>query len=77
MKSRRVCKLVSVFLSYLQGLGRVRRRNYVFVWYIGDHEPPPLHVFKYRRLIIKWDVLNNRPLEGAFESLERLRDEDQ
>ena len=43
-------------------MGKVRRGNYIFIWYIGDHTPP--HVYRDGRLIVKWDLLNEAALFG-------------
>jgi hypothetical protein len=73
-------------------MGKVRRHGYVFTWYVGDHLPVHIHVYKDGRLICRWRLFDEMELtgkasakirkaiaelrnEGAFESLERLRDE--
>lgn len=45
-------------------MGKVRRGNYIFIWYIGDHTPPHVHVYRDGRLIVKWDLLNEAALFG-------------
>lgn len=45
-------------------MGKVRRGNYIFIWYIGDHSPPHVHVYRDGRLILKWDLLNEAALFG-------------
>lgn len=35
-------------------MGKIRRGNYVFISWIGDHGNH-VHVFKDRRLVVKWD----------------------
>ena len=43
---------------------RIRRGGYVFVTWIGDHAPLHVHVFRDGRLILKWNLEKNLPMEG-------------
>ncbi len=49
-------------------MGKVRRGNYIFIWYIGDHTPPHVHVYRDGRLVVKWDLLNEAPLFGQINA---------
>jgi len=46
-------------------MGKIRRGNYVFVTYVGDHSPRHVHVYKDRKLVVKWDLESACEMEGA------------
>ena len=52
-------------------MGKIRRGNYIFVWFIGDHSPPHIHVYRNTSLVLKWDLTGNRAMAGAINA--RLR----
>lgn len=43
---------------------KVRRGNYVFLTWIGDHSPQHVHVYRNAKLVVKWDLENWLPMEG-------------
>ncbi len=43
---------------------KVRRGNYVFLSWVGDHGPRHVHVYKDRKLVVKWDLDNWKPMRG-------------
>lgn len=45
-------------------VGKVRRGNYVFVTWAGDHTPYHVHVYREGRLVLKWDLDNDLPMKG-------------
>ncbi|MDD5092711.1 MAG: hypothetical protein PHQ23_17570 [Candidatus Wallbacteria bacterium] len=45
-------------------MGRIRRQGFVFVTWKGDHSPYHVHVFRNRRLVLKWDLDNDLPMWG-------------
>jgi len=45
-------------------MGKIRRGNYVFVSWIGDHGHH-VHVFSEGRLIVKWDLDNGTSMQGV------------
>ncbi len=45
-------------------VGRVRRGNYIFVDWKGDHAPRHVHVYKDSKLVVKWDLENGLPMKG-------------
>jgi len=45
-------------------MGKVRRGNYVFLTWKGDHSPRHVHVYRDSRLVVKWDLENSQPMEG-------------
>ena len=46
-------------------MGKVRRGGYIFVWWKSDHGPRHLHVYRRGRLVVKWDLDNDKPMVGA------------
>lgn len=45
-------------------MGKIRRGNYVFVTWKGDHCPWHVHVYQDGRLVVKWDLDNHLPMKG-------------
>lgn len=45
-------------------VGKVRRGNYVFVSWIGDHAPRHVHVYRDGLPVVKWDLESWRPMKG-------------
>jgi hypothetical protein len=45
-------------------MGKVRRGNYVFLAWIGDHSPRHVHVYRNSKLVVKWDLENWLPMGG-------------
>jgi len=45
-------------------MGKVRRGNYVFLAWIGDHARRHVHVYRNSKLVVKWDLENWLPMEG-------------
>jgi hypothetical protein len=45
-------------------MGKIRRGNYLFVTWKGDHGPRHVHVYRDARLIVKWDLENGKPMKG-------------
>jgi hypothetical protein len=59
---------------------KVRRGNYVFLAWIGDHAPRHVHVYRNSKLVVKWDLENWLPMEGKanrklLELIEELNKE--
>jgi len=59
---------------------KIRRSGYVFISWKGDHSPRHVHVYRDRRLVVKWDLDNERPMKGrasrrVIELIEQLREE--
>jgi hypothetical protein len=57
-------------------MARFRRGGYVFVTWIGDHEPRHVHVFRDGKLVVKWDLDNDLPMEGSASARIRRLIED-
>jgi hypothetical protein len=55
---------------------KLRRGNFIFVSWIGDHSPRHVHVYKDRRLVVKWDLENWAAMKGepTRRILEHIRD---
>jgi hypothetical protein len=45
-------------------VGKVRRGDYVFITWAGDHTPRHVHVYRKGRLILKWDLESDLPMKG-------------
>jgi hypothetical protein len=45
-------------------LGKVRRGNYVLLYWKGDHGPRHVHVYKDGKLVLKWNLDDNQPMKG-------------
>lgn len=43
---------------------KLRRGNYIFVTWKGDHSPYHVHVYRDGRLVAKWDIENWQPMKG-------------
>jgi hypothetical protein len=52
-------------------VSKIRRGNYIFVGWIGDHTPRHVHVYRDGRLVVKWDLDNWLPMSGTAST--RLR----
>ena len=44
---------------------KIRRGNYVFLAWVGDHRPRHVHVYRDGKLVVKWDLENWRPMKGS------------
>ncbi|NOZ09940.1 MAG: DUF4160 domain-containing protein [Gammaproteobacteria bacterium] len=54
-------------------MGKIRRGNYVFLTWKGDHSPRHVHVYRESKLVVKWDLENGQAMEGkANRSLLQL-----
>ena len=45
-------------------MGKIRRDNYVFLTWIGDHSPRHVHVYRDGKLVLKWDLDAWLPMKG-------------
>jgi hypothetical protein len=45
-------------------MGKLRRGGYIFIWWIGDHSPRHVHVYRNGKLIVKWDLDNKKAMKG-------------
>ena len=61
-------------------MGKIRRGNYVFVFWAGDHPPRHVHIYRDGRLLLKWDLEHDKPMKGEvsqriFRYINELRRE--
>ena len=45
-------------------MGKVRRGNFVFLSWKGDHSPRHVHVYRSGRLVLKWNLDDRVPMKG-------------
>jgi hypothetical protein len=45
-------------------VGKIRRGNYTFVTWSGDHAPYHVHVYRQGSLVLKWDLENDCAMAG-------------
>lgn len=45
---------------------KLRRGNIIFITHVGDHRPRHVHVYKDYRELGKWDLEENRVMEGKL-----------
>lgn len=54
-------------------MGKIRRGNYVFVFWKGDHLPRHVHVYRDSSLLVKWDLDNGLAMWGkATKQIRKL-----
>ena len=46
-------------------MGKIRRGNYVFITWKGDHGPRHVHVYRDGRLVVRWNLETDGPIKGA------------
>jgi len=61
-------------------VGKIKRGNFIFVTWIGDHAPRHIHVYKDKTLVLKWDLENELPMKGKatkriLKLIEELQEE--
>ncbi len=44
---------------------KIRRGNYIFLAWAGDHSPRHIHVYRDKKLIVKWDLDAWQPMKGT------------
>ncbi len=45
-------------------MAKLRRRGFIFLTWKGDHGPRHVHVYRGGRLVLKWDLDNEKAMEG-------------
>jgi len=45
-------------------VGKYRRGGYVFITWKGDHPPRHVHVYRDNKLVVKWDLDNQKAMRG-------------
>ena len=46
-------------------MGKIRRGGYIFITWKGNHTPRHVHVYRESRLVVKWDLENNKSMKGS------------
>ena len=46
-------------------MSKIRRGNFIFLTWIGDHSPYHVHVYKDQNLVVKWDLENGLAMKGT------------
>lgn len=47
---------------------KIRRGNYVFLSWKGDHSPRHIHVYRNGKLVLKWNLDDSVPMKGKPDS---------
>ncbi len=47
-------------------MGKIRRGGYVFITWLGDHDPWHVHVFKDGKEVLKWNLEAQVVIEGKI-----------
>lgn len=45
-------------------MAKIRRGGYVFIAWVGDHDPKHVHVFKNGKEVLKWNLEARVAIEG-------------
>jgi len=45
-------------------MAKLRRGGFIFLTWKGDHGPRHVHVYRGGRLVLKWDLDNEKAMEG-------------
>ena len=45
-------------------MGKIKRGGYVFITWVGDHDPNHVHVFKKGKEVLKWNLEAQVVIEG-------------
>jgi hypothetical protein len=61
-------------------VAKIRRANYVFLTWIGDHSPRHVDVYRDGKLVLKWNLdasvpMRGRPTAKLIRLIEALRKE--
>ena len=47
-------------------MGKIRRKNYVFLTWKGDHSPRHVHVYRDSKFVVKYDLENRQVMKGRI-----------
>lgn len=45
-------------------MGKIRRGNFLFIFWEGDYSPRHVNVYREGRLVVKWDLENDKSMQG-------------
>jgi hypothetical protein len=52
---------------------KIRRGNFIFLGWVGDHSPRHVHVFRDDKLLVKWDLEHGCEMKGtASKQIQRF-----
>ena len=46
-------------------MGKQRRGGYIFITWKSDHPPRHVHVYRDGKLVVKWDLDNQKAMKGT------------
>jgi len=46
-------------------MSKIKRGGHVFLGWKGDHSPRHVHVYRDGKLVVKWDLDNDLPMQGS------------
>ena len=46
-------------------MGKHRRGGFIFITWKSDHPPRHVHVYRDGKLVVKWDLDNQKPMKGS------------
>jgi len=65
----RIFDLASVSIGgNISAVTKIRRGNYVFLSWKGDHSPRHVHVYRDGKLVLKWNLDDSVPMKGKPDS---------
>lgn len=47
-------------------MGKLKRGNYLFITWKGDHDPKHVHVYRNGKEILKWNLENQAIIRGKL-----------
>ena len=50
-------------------MGKIKKGGYVFLSWVGDHAPRHVHVYRSRKLVLKWDLENWKSMKGTASKI--------
>ncbi|MBM3788926.1 MAG: DUF4160 domain-containing protein [Acidobacteria bacterium] len=61
-------------------MAKIRRGGYVFLFWKSDHPPRHVHVYRDGKLVVKWDLDNEKAMRGyapkkVLELMQQLQSE--
>ncbi|MEK7378339.1 MAG: DUF4160 domain-containing protein [Candidatus Binatota bacterium] len=45
-------------------MGKIKRGGYVFITWVGDHDPKHVHVFREGKEVLKWNLEAEVAIDG-------------
>ena len=57
-------------------MGKIKRGNYLFITWKGDHDPRHVHVFQNGKEVLKWNLESQVSMKGKMtQKIKKLIDE--